>query len=335
MTVGFLGGVPKALGGGGLEIQMECTAAALERLGQRVVRIECAAADESLDILHAFHAEPVVWHLDPHWSRNRCALVASPVLPIRPKRDERLLHVSARVPGVITTARMRREVLRRADAVVALTNYERGLIERVFGADPSRITVIGNGVDPADDPPRSPLPEGVPDGEFALMVGGVSRRKQQVEVARAMGSQTALVVVGGLVGDAAERAALERELAMTGAVWLGEIRDAWVVRALQRRAGALVLLSGAEAQPLTLLEALSVGTPVVASDLPAHRELRDRYPSWVTLVRSPDDVPGAWRDLAGRPRSEPPLVPTWTDVAEQLLEVYQRVRQGYPAGSGG
>jgi glycosyltransferase involved in cell wall biosynthesis len=335
LTVGFMGGVPQALGGGGLEVQMERTGAALEGLGHRVVRVECADANARLDVLHAFHAEPLVWQLDPHWVRNRCPLVASPVLPVRPKREDRLLFLSARARGVMTTARMRRAVLGRADAIVALSAYEQALIERVFGAHPDRIRIVGNGVDPIDDDQPEVLPDGVQEGEFLLMVGGVSRRKQQPDVARAAGSQVPIVVVGGLVGDLAERAKLERELGESGAVWLGEVRDPASVRSLQRRAGALVLLSAAEAQPLVVLEALGVGTPVVVSDLPAHRELRDRYPGWVTLVRGPDDVLPAWRELAGRARREPPQVPTWSDVAAQLVEVYESVLRRHGNGSRG
>ncbi|MEA2363955.1 MAG: hypothetical protein QOD71_3100 [Thermoleophilaceae bacterium] len=330
LSVAFLGGVPPALGGGGLERQMERTAAALEALGHEVERVECSPPDRPLDILHAFHGEPAVWHLLPHWSRNRCALVVSPVLPIRPGRDERLLRISARVPGLITTARMRREVIGRADAVVALTEYERDVTRRVFGADPGRIQVIGNGVDRVDTEGVS-LPAGVPDRDFLLMVGGVSRRKQQVEVARAVARRTPLVVVGGLVGDARERAGLERELVASGAVWLGEIRDERVVRALQRSAAALVLLSEAEAQPLVLLEALSVATPVIASDLPAHRELRASHPGWVTLAQGADDVLGAAQELAARGSpAKPPEVDTWNDVANRLVGVYRRAAADYP-----
>jgi glycosyltransferase involved in cell wall biosynthesis len=309
---------------------MDSTAAALSGLGHDVERVECSAPDRRLDVLHAFHAEPAVWQFAPHWSRNRCPLVVSPVLPIRPGRDARLLWISARVPGLVTTARMRREVISQADAVVAQSEYERDVTRRVFGADPARTQVIGNAVERVDADGAS-LPAGVPDRDFLLMVGGVSHRKQQVEVARAVAHRAPLVVVGGLVGDARERAELERDLVASGAIWLGEIRDERVVRALQRSAAALVLLSVAEAQPLVLLEALSVATPVIASDLPAHRELRARHPGWVALVQGPEEVLGAANQLAARgvPR-EPPEVDTWTDVAERLVAVYEGVARDWP-----
>jgi glycosyltransferase involved in cell wall biosynthesis len=309
---------------------MDCTAAALCGLGHEVERVECSVPDRRLDVLHAFHAEPAVWQIAPHWSRNRCPLVVSPVLPIRPGRDARLLWISARFPGFVTTARMRREVISQADAVVAQSEYEANITRRVFGAEPARIQVIGNGVERMSTDGAS-LPAGVPAGDFLLMVGGVSRRKRQVEVARAVARQAPLVVVGGLVGDGPERAELERDLVASGAIWLGEIRDERVVRTLQRSASALVLLSAAEAQPLVLLEALSVATPVIASDLPAHRELRANHPGWVKLVQEPEDVLGAAHELAARGTApESPEVDTWTDVAERLVSVYRGVARDWP-----
>jgi glycosyltransferase involved in cell wall biosynthesis len=331
LTVGFIGGVPGVLGGGGLELQMERTAAALEELGHRVRRVECAPPGTELDVLHGFHAEPALWHLLPHWSRSRCALVCSPVLPIRPRRDERMLRISARLP-VVTTARMRREVIARADAVVALTEYERGVLVSVFGAGPARVAVVGNGVDPV---PERPPPGGLPTGEFLLMAGTVSARKRQLDVARGLAGRIPVVVAGGIQGDAGERAALEEGLRAAGAVWLGEVRAQPELRALQRAAAAVVLLSEAEAQPLVLLEALAAGTPVVASDLPAHRELRDRHPGWVTLVRGPEDVLPAWRELAGRDRGPAPRIDTWGGVAARLADVYAAAIRRWEGSSDG
>ncbi len=327
LCIGFLGGVPRTLGAGGLELQMDRTAAALGRIGHHVVRVECAPDDVGLDVLHAFHAEPAVWHLLPHWTRNRCPLVVSPVLPIQPGRDERLLKLSAHFPLITSTARMRRDVMTKADAVVALTAYEARVTQRVFGADPARVRVIGNGVDPLDGRAGA-LPDRVPEGRFVLMVGSVSRRKRQVEVARALASRVPLVVVGAITGQGAERVSLERDLTATGAIWLGEIPDPAMVRALQRSASALALFSSAEAQPLAVLESLSVGTPVVASDLPAHRELLAAYPGWLSLVDEPGAVLPAFERLTDAERGPAPSVPSWDDVAERLVEVYQQVTDG-------
>ena len=43
------------------------------------------------------------------------------------------------------------------------------------------------------------------------------------------------------------------------------------VRSLMRKAQALILPSKWEAMPMVILEALSVGAPIIASDIPAHQ----------------------------------------------------------------
>jgi glycosyltransferase involved in cell wall biosynthesis len=321
LTVGFLGGVPPMMGGGGLEIQMTQTAEALERFGHRVVRVECAAAQEGIDVLHGFHAEPALWQLLPHWTRGRCPFVVSPVLPVRPGGEVRRLFVSARLPGVMTTARMRRDVIRAADAVIALTRYESNLLKRVFDAPPERIHVISNGVRKASEPGLPPAE--VPHEPYVLLLGNISRRKRQAEVLRMLAGRRRVVLAGALLDEGPEAQAFHDACRSADAVWLGSIRDPAVVRGLLGRADALVLLSFAEAQPLAVLEALSEATPAVVSDLPAHRELAAAYPGWIELANGPATVVSALDALERAHRPEPPRVPSWSSVAERLVEVYR------------
>jgi glycosyltransferase involved in cell wall biosynthesis len=301
---------------------MERTAAALRRLGHEVLQVEAGDAEDSFELLHAFGTEPAIWYQLRHWTRNPAPLVVTSVVVVSPGRKEWALRLSARMPGILTGAGMRAEVLRRADAVVAGTEYERELLERALGVDPARLRVIGNGADPIQ--PAAP-PDGLPDEPFALMVGAVSPRKRQAEVLRAIGDRLPVVVAGAFGGEPTEHREWERLVAETGATWLGLVDDPATLAAVRARAVALVHLSEAEVQSLAVMEALQAGKPVVASDIPSHSELAEAHPAYVRVVDGPSEVPAALATLAADPPEGTPDVPTWRDVAAELEKVYQRV----------
>jgi glycosyltransferase involved in cell wall biosynthesis len=245
------------------------------------------------------------------------------VLTIRPGLEQRTMKVARRIPGLHTSARQRADVLQAADAIIALTDYERDLLVEDLGADGARVRVISNGVTPIASLPG--LPDGVPTGPFALMVGNVSPRKRQVDVLAAAADGIPYVVVGGFEGSEAERAAWVSAVERHGAIWLGEVDDEATVRALQSAATALILFSKAEGQSLALLECLAVGTPVVVSDIPSHRELAARFPQHVFLVGEAAEIGTQLELLAARPAPAPAAVPTWDDVARDLEAVYLEV----------
>ena len=330
VTIAFAGGIPPSLGGGGLELQMEHTAGALGRAGYDVFHVAREDAPREFDVLHAFGTEPDVWHLLRHWRRSPAPLVVSPVLVVPPDAEGKLRRVS-RVPVPDLAPRMRVDVLRRAAAVIALTEHERDLLTRLAGSDGPPVEVIGNGVDP--DPGGSPAPVDVPE-RYVLLLGTVSARKRQRATVEALGrAGVSVVIAGGFEGDAGERRDWEVTVEAAGARWLGEVTSPGQVRALLRGATALVHLSEAEGQSLALLEALAEGTPVIASPLPANRELAERHPRHVRLADGPDAVAPAVTALGGE-RLEPAPVPTWDDVAARLAEVYERVL-GATASSAG
>ena len=319
LRIGFLGRIPPPLGGAGLEVQMERTAAALRELGHEVLAVEAADPTASFDLLHAFGSEPTVWHSLRHWTRNRRPLVVTSVVVVSPGREERILRLTARLP-ILTSGRMKAEVARQADVLVAGSEYERRLLTSALGAPASRVAVVGNGADPVE--PGS-LPDGVPGGGYILMVGAVDARKRQREVLRALAGRLPIVVAGPYAGPPAEREQWERAVRETGAAWLGPVGEQRTLAALRASAIALVHLSTAEVQSLAVLEALAAGLPAVASDIPSHRELAARYPGRLRLVKAPAEVQRAVRKLRTADR-EPAPVPTWRAVAELLVEVYGR-----------
>jgi glycosyltransferase involved in cell wall biosynthesis len=318
LRVAFVGGVPPSLGGGGLELQMGRTHAALERRGHDVFPVEAAPEPRTFDVLHAFGSEPDVWHALSHWRRNPAPLVVSPVIVTRPGLEERLLRLGARVPLRSLAQRMRAEVVRRADIAIALTEHEARVV-RAIGA--GRIRVIGNGVDAAD----AVGPDvGGPEAPYVLLLGSVSVRKRQAETVSALSrGLVTTVIAGGFEGSATERADFEQAVARAGATWLGEVEPERA-RTLVRHARALVHLSSAEGQSLAMLEALAEGTPVIAWALPSNRELAARFPAHVTVVDAVDSLADAVRALPADP-GPAPSVPTWDAVAGELEAIYREL----------
>lgn len=321
LSVALLGGIPPSLGGGGLELQRDRTAAALRARGHEVFQVALESAPRPFDVLHAFGSEVDVWQHLQHWRRNPAPLVVSPVIVAAPGAEERLLRASARVPLRSLAPRMRADVLRRADLLVALTEHEAGLLRDL--APGVTVETIDNGVDRggASIPPDAAA-LGL-QASYALLLGTVSERKRQRDTVAALG-RTGLqpVVVGGFDGTDADRAAFEHTVSMAGGRWLGEVRDPAAVRGLVHGAAALVHLSAAEGQSLAVLEALAEGTPVICSPLPANLELARRFPAHVRVCAGVAELAAAVAALPTE-RGAPPAVPTWDDVAAALERGYR------------
>lgn len=127
---------------------------------------------------------------------------------------------------------------------------------------------------PAAEPP--PAPAGVPgDAPIVLCVATLEKRKNIPHLLRAfLGAERDLphhlVVAGGVGSDA--RRVFDAAGASDRIHFLGHADEAQL-SALYRRADLTVCPSLYEGFGLPLLEAMTCGCPVLASDIPAHREV--------------------------------------------------------------
>lgn len=126
---------------------------------------------------------------------------------------------------------------------------------------------------------------------------------------------------------------LERSSALHGVVTLSHGKSDREVAALLRGARALLMPSLAEGFGLPVAEALALGAPVIASDLPALREAGGGAPDYLDPLDGPAWVQ-AIRDYIDKdaPRRQAQLgritawrAPTWDDHCRVVLEAIDRL----------
>ncbi|MEO1594049.1 MAG: TIGR03088 family PEP-CTERM/XrtA system glycosyltransferase [Pseudomonadota bacterium] len=201
--------------------------------------------------------------------------------------------------------RLRRLCDRFIDGYVAVSrDIARWMSERI-GVDASRVMQIYNGVDSArfaPDGPRTALPATAGDAP-SRVIGTVGRldpiKRFDVLIdwfATRYASQGDARLV--IVGEGAERSALEQQVAERGiadAVWLAGNRPD--VADLMRSMDVFVLPSRNEGISNTILEAMASGLPVVATDVGGNCELID--PGVTGELVPCDDSPALGDAIAG------------------------------------
>jgi glycosyltransferase involved in cell wall biosynthesis len=165
-------------------------------------------------------------------------------------------------PGWKST--LRRLLGRRADAIVS--NSREGEAYWHSG------DVIPNGV------PCGEIDAALPaaaEGRTILFAGRIDEGKNVTTLIDAL-SRIDLDVTATICGDGPERPALEQFAARLGiaqrVVFAGPVSDLW---SRMKAADAVVTLSRFEGCSNVVMEAMACGTPLVVSDIPAHRELLD------------------------------------------------------------
>jgi glycosyltransferase involved in cell wall biosynthesis len=192
----------------------------------------------------------------------------------------------ARTPHLVTSARncqtlgrvrdwANRVAFRASDAIICNGGAVRDFIVERYAAPANKCVVIHNGVDLARFTPLRDARGGrrrrlvlgigrlVPQKDFGLFIEAAALlRRGHADVSFA------------IVGDGPQRVALERHVGQAGLAgtfaFLGERQD---VPDLLRDADVLWLSSQWEGLPNVVLEAAACGTPVVARDTGATREI--------------------------------------------------------------
>jgi glycosyltransferase involved in cell wall biosynthesis len=222
-----------------------------------------------------------------------------------------------------------RHALQLASLVVALCEPERQAIRDAFLINPEKVRVLPNGISPhffEADPALFRSRTSI-RGQFALMVGTVSPYKNQLGMAQAL-SEMALPFV--VIGDAQERDTeyLRQLRAVPGVICLGALRQQErMLASAYAAATVFVLPSQGEVFPMTVLEALAAGTPVMMTEASSLNLVNSEFALRKARWDDSRAQKSALLDLLDTPPERERVRAlvrqfTWDSVALQLADCY-------------
>lgn len=234
-------------------------------------------------------------------------------------------------------------MIRDASLVITVSEAVRQDLLRLFRIEPDRVVAIHHGapagitVAPTDQVRPMLAAYGIRQ-PYVLAVGTVEPRKGYLTLLEALKrlasrNRDVQVVIVGSTGWLAEpiEAEIERAVQIDLAVRLHRVTDE-LLATLYRSAAVFVTASRYEGFNLPLLEALSTGTPAVATAVPAHREVAGPAALYVP-IDAPDELADAIRAILESPALAAQLreaaltraqLFSWRKSALRHLDVYSR-----------
>jgi len=225
-----------------------------------------------------------------------------------------------------------RPLMARAERLIAVARFEIEFFGKRLQLPPERFALIPNGCDlPQVTGTASPA---TTDGTLIASVGRLEYYKGHQRVIAALPHileqrPDARLWIAGVGPYEAELRRLATRLGVADRV---EIR---AIPATERsrmatelsKAALVVLLSEYETHPIAVLEAISLGRPVLVADTSGLSELADQgLARAVALHSTSQQVADAVLDQLRRPHQPPSIrLPTWDECAADLLHLYQTV----------
>ncbi|HZP60394.1 MAG TPA: glycosyltransferase family 1 protein [Opitutaceae bacterium] len=318
-----------------------CRLPVADPLLQRSVILPWLARREKIDLLHVQRAAPP-------GLRARLILHVHDLLPLTTPQDHRGFRdglVRRFTPGS----------LRRADRVLTVSESVASEIRHLFPDTVRKVAAIPNGIETGLFQPR---PTGAErgliharlglTGPYALYLGALMARKNLEVAIRGFGQMREKAVAAGLPEPklvlagmcrsddyAAGLRALVSQVAPGAVCFTGFISDQECVELLQH-AEVFLAPSRGEGFDLPALEAMACAIPVLASDIPVHRELLG-YDALFFPPDQPERLAAELQRLLGQPELRAQLAGrgvaraarfTWEEAMQRMASLYQETLSG-------
>lgn len=323
--------LPFCLAHGGQAIQIQQTMKALQGLGLEVEHLRWWDEAQTGDVLHYFGRMSADQIRFAH--KKNLKVVMAELLTAQGSRSGRQLRVQkfisrgiARFAPRSFIASFNWDSYRLADAFVALTPWEKHLMEYLFDADPQKTHVVPNGVEEVFF--KSPQ---VPRGPWLVCTATLTERKRVLELAAAaVAAKTPVWIIGRAYSKDDPYVAKFLALAQANPEWIrfeGAITDRAELAKIYRAARGFVLLSDMESLSLSALEAVAGECALLLSDLPWARDTFGPGAHYCPVTDSVSTTAEALRRFyaAAPTLSAPPKPATWPEVGRQFLAIYEKV----------
>jgi len=273
------------LGPGGAERQLAYLAAAMKNAGHEV-HVAFTAPGPNDDRLAAsgvtMHDVGGAGNYDPRILLKLVRLMTA----VRPDIVQTTLTQMDILGGIAAIVTRRRWILRESSAAPSYPPGWKSTLRNLLGRRADAIVansreghdywgtgdVIRNGV-PCGE--IDAVPPAAAQGPTIIFAGRIDEGKNVATLIEAM-SRIELGVTLIVCGDGPQRPAIEQLAARLGiaqrVVFAGSVSDLW---SRMKAADVVATLSRFEGCPNVVMEAMACGTPLVVSDIAAHRELLD------------------------------------------------------------
>jgi len=232
--------------------------------------------------------------------------------------------------------------LKKADHIITVSHFSKSEIIKYLKIKEKNITVTPLAAPVSDE--KLNFPDIQLRRKFFLYVGGYDERKNVLRLIRAFEKHIAptysidLIMVGGakrgleniITEEFTERVAEKFPLKRKGNVIFTDVLGQDELLCLYKQALALVHVSEYEGFNLALVEAMSAGIPIIASDIPVHHEVTAEHAQFVDY-KNIDAIGNSMHQLVNDPSLRRRLSNagkervkdfSWQRTAEETLYVY-------------
>ncbi|HEY4415404.1 MAG TPA: glycosyltransferase family 4 protein [Verrucomicrobiae bacterium] len=331
MKILFDCSLPFALAHGGHAVQIQQTMIALQAIGVEVEPLRWWDENQAGDLIHYCGRMPAEHIRFAHKKKIKILIAELLTGQGSHTNTQRLARKFFRWGAENFAPRgfaavFNWEPYRLADGFVALTPWEKHLMEYKFDADPSKVFVVANGVEEAFFQSATAA-----RGRWLVCTATITERKRVLELAQAaVIAQTPIWIIGKAYGDGDDYAQQFFSLAKQNPEYIryeGAIGNRAELAKIYRAARGFVLLSTMESLSLSALEAAACECPLLLSDLPWARTSFLEAVKFCPVTNVASVTAAVLRkfyDVA--PQLPPPPKPAnWLEIARQFKLIYEKI----------